>query len=177
MIITPDTLFTSDTHFGHHKLVDWKTRPEEFNEIIVKNWNKTVNKKDVVVVLGDLTMVGFEETLFYTSKLNGKKYLVRGNHDEKSTSWYKRLGFEVLPDLSYKYHDKYDNWYRILFTHEPVHPIPEKWLNVHGHLHGNGHRASLKSPNHIDVGVDCFNFSPVKLSVILSRWWNQTCLN
>ena len=28
----------------------------EMNDLIISNWNKTVNKKDVTIILGDITM-------------------------------------------------------------------------------------------------------------------------
>ena len=171
MRITPSIFLTSDTHFGHRRLVDWG-RPEEFNEMILENWNRVVRKDDIVLHLGDLTMVNKEDTRAYTSQLKGRKYIILGNHDDRSNTWYEDLGFTVIPAAFYPYRDKHDNWYKILLTHIPVHPIPEGWFNIHGHLHGNGHRASLQSAQHVDVGVDCFEFTPVRMYKVLDMLLN-----
>lgn len=170
MKINPQIFLTSDTHFGHRRLVDWG-RPENFNEKIVENWNAVVGKKDIVLHLGDLTMVNFEETENYTIRLNGKKYLILGNHDDRSETWYKKLGFTIIPNSYYSYSNKYGEWKYVLFTHVPT-ELPETWLNIHGHLHNNSHREHPLAKNHIDIGVDAFNFTPVRLYKILNLWEN-----
>lgn len=162
MNLTPQTFLTSDTHFGHMQLVAWKLRPANFNEIIIRNWNNTVKKDDVIVVLGDLTITGKNESYRYLSRLQGKKYLVRGNHDNRSSGWYKDLGFDVIPAMFYKHENC-----NILFTHEPIMQLPINWFNVHGHLHGNTHREHPEAKQHLDIGTDCFNFTPVRLSEVL----------
>ena len=52
--------FISDTHFYHHRILEYTNRPfdriEDMNETIIENWNKVVTPKDTVYHLGD---VGF----------------------------------------------------------------------------------------------------------------------
>lgn len=170
--ITENTYLISDTHFGHRRLVDWG-RPEDFCEQIISNWNKTIKKDDVVLHLGDFTMVNYALTRKYVHNLKGKKFLILGNHDEHSPTWYKDLGFTVLPATFKNLQNKYGEWESILFTHIPEYDIPDNWFNIHGHLHGNGHRIgdpSLPaSPIHYDVSVDVINYCPVKLGEILKK--------
>lgn len=169
MNIQPNIFITADTHFGHEKQVTlWGKRPPEFEKIIVDNWNSTVKKGDTVLHLGDLTMTNKENTFNWTSKLNGNKFLIRGNHDEASDTWYSDCGFQVIPPSYKKFSDKHVNIYNVLFTHEPVVPLPQgNWFNIHGHLHGDSHRLELKSDRHYDAGVDPRNFTPVRLAEIL----------
>lgn len=164
--ITENIFLTADTHFGHRRLVDWG-RPEDFNELIVSNWNRVVSKKDIVLHLGDLTMINAEETLKYTSRLNGIKYMVLGNHDDRSVTWYNSMGFIVLPAIFKVLGNKYGEYLKLLFTHVPEGSIPADWINIHGHMHNNSHRGVVDRFNHIDIGVDCFDFTPVKLSKVL----------
>lgn len=171
MNIRPSIFVTADTHFGHVKLVDiWGRRKPDHNEVMIERWNAIVGKRDVVLHLGDLTMLGKHETMAYTSQLNGIKYLVRGNHDEASDTWYKDCGFTVIPPCFQQFRDKYENWFNILFTHIPVHPLPgEDWFNIHGHLHGDNHRGHKPTPRHFDVGVDPNDLTPVRLSTLLDE--------
>lgn len=80
----PDHFFTSDLHFGdEHLLTAYEGRPfgmvDELAEAIVKRWNDTVGKRDVVWVLGDVTTdTGPSE---HIARLHGTKYLIAGNHD------------------------------------------------------------------------------------------------
>lgn len=167
MIIRPSIFLTADTHFGHSKTyTHWKQRFEGFEEMIVKDWNRVVNKKDIVLHLGDLTLCNKEKTQYYTSRLNGKKYLILGNHDSHSITWYRECGFTVIPACFWIYKDKYENYTKFLFTHIPVDPLPENWFNLHGHCHGNSHRGELPTIRHCDVGIDIFN-KPIQLFEII----------
>lgn len=42
--------FISDLHFGHKSLIRSlrNMEPEESDDLIIRNWNKTVHKKDTV---------------------------------------------------------------------------------------------------------------------------------
>lgn len=154
MKIRPSIFLISDTHFGHQKMIDLGYRKESHNEDIIRNWNSVVSKKDVVLLLGDLTMVNKEETMKFTKRLNGRKYLILGNHDDNSSKWYKDCGFEVIPPAMYFSHTKYDEAVKVMFTHEPVLPLPVDWINIHGHLHGDNHRNIGTSSSHYDVSYD-----------------------
>lgn len=70
------------------------------HEVVIQKWNKQVKSKDIVYVLGDVTFGRWEETKEVLSKLNGRKILIRGNHDERFTSaqWIA-LGFEDVRDI------------------------------------------------------------------------------
>lgn len=168
MVIRPDIFLTSDTHFGHRRLVDYG-RPEDFNERIVENWKKAVRDNNIVLHLGDLSMINKERTIEYTSQLPGIKYLIRGNHDRHSEQWFADVGFIVIPKCYWIYKDKYDVRHNILFTHEPVLNLPDGWFNIHGHTHGNNHRGPTDPAKHIHVGVDDTNWELVRLYDILPK--------
>src|SRR3712207_7718934 len=87
------TYFTSDTHFGHAKMLDLNSRPYltvgEMDTAIVNAWNDVVGPEDVVWHLGDFSSYrdGRLDEVFW--RLNGKeKHLIIGNHDrsEEHTS-------------------------------------------------------------------------------------------
>ena len=77
--------FISDTHFYHKKIIKYVNRPfkdvEEMNNTLINNWNKRVKHKDEVYILGDFSFGNKEQTLDLLNKLNGRKYLIKGNHD------------------------------------------------------------------------------------------------
>jgi calcineurin-like phosphoesterase family protein len=87
--------FTSDTHFGHAKLVaqrGFKTI-EEHDAVLIKNWNKVVRPQDTIIHLGDFVLgVGDKSkdvciNLF--NRLNGHIVLLWGNHLAGVRSIYK----------------------------------------------------------------------------------------
>lgn len=124
----------ADLHFGHEKIIDYCKRPFknifDMNKTLVKNWNKAVRKDDVVFVLGDVALRK-NYVKEYVPKLNGKKILVKGNHDSASNEFYRQCGFKEVSD------------YPILFdfclmSHEPL-PLSETtpYFNFYGHVHND----------------------------------------
>ena len=172
MNIKPNIFLISDTHFGHTKLWEIWGREKNFEEKLIKGWNSVISKNDVVLHLGDLSICNKEKTIQWTKQLKGKKYLMRGNHDSSTDSWYRDCGFEVIPSAYQKFGQKDDTWMHVLFTHEPVFPLQEGWFNIHGHLHGDGHRGKLKSNYHRDVGVDVIGYKPIPLYKLLGEFKN-----
>jgi len=181
MKINPNYFITSDLHFEHKRLPSFGTRPVGFEEIIVQNWNKTVSADDYVFMLGDLTLGNKEKTLYHCLRLNGNKYMLLGNHDKKSTKWYLECGFTVVDPVFKIFRDDKGSEARILFTHEPVFPMPKDthvgkkkifYYNIHGHRHGNIHHGGdlPLTDRHIDMSAECTNLTPVPLFDILSHF-------
>jgi calcineurin-like phosphoesterase family protein len=132
----------SDTHFGHtnswekFKLADGSplrpfTSTEEMDETMIERWNAKVKPEDTVYHLGDVVIN--RKSLHLVSRLNGKKRLVRGNHDIFRDRDYREVGFESLYGVRV-FVDKF------ILSHIPLHPdcVSGRFrVNVHGHLHAN----------------------------------------
>ncbi len=162
---------TADTHFDHAKLWSvWDHRKKGFEKEIVKAWNSVVSKYDKVLHLGDVSISNQGNTVFWTKQLNGRKYLIRGNHDNHTDGWYRTCGFETMPNAYKKFGQKDGSYIHVLFTHEPVVDLPKGWFNIHGHLHGDSHRGILTTKNHFDVGVDAVGYKPIPLYEILAKF-------
>ena len=80
--------FTSDTHFNHANIIRYCQRPfkdvTDMNEAMIANWNRTVGDDDIVFHLGDFCLGGAAEWTQILDRLNGKIYLILGNHDLKN---------------------------------------------------------------------------------------------
>lgn len=117
-----------DTHLGHENIKKYCNRPDNFEKLIETNWQATVTETDTVIHLGD---VSFDENrIKQLGSWNGKKILVRGNHDKKPCDFYMNCGFtavveELVMDL---------NNVLILFSHRP-HFGHDCDINIHGHQH------------------------------------------
>ena len=89
--------FTADMHFDDDNIRRYENRPfdtaGEMNEAIIANWNSTVDEDDEVFVVGDVGNIG------YISRLKGKKYLIKGNHDKLSDDFYREVFDDVLDRL------------------------------------------------------------------------------
>jgi calcineurin-like phosphoesterase family protein len=156
------------------------------NEAMVKNWNDTVGPDDIVYCLGDFSMA-FRPVETFTSRLNGIKYLVPGNHDfchsyhkrsrnvEQRARWIQKYvdnGWIILPEqttldipgiatVNMCHHP-----YIVLDAHDDKYtkwrPKDDgRWL-ICGHVHEKFKVANKM----INVGVDVWNFKPVSVEQI-----------
>jgi calcineurin-like phosphoesterase family protein len=77
--------FTSDTHFGHARIIELSNRPfrdvDHMNEELVRRWNELVQPEDHVYHLGDVALGSFADSIAHIGRLNGVKTMVTGNHD------------------------------------------------------------------------------------------------
>jgi len=151
----------SDTHFDHTNIIKYCNRPfkstSEMNHVIINNWNKTVNRRDIVFFLGDMRFGrGSRETDYWLKRLNGAIYFLNGNHETKS----RMITF--YDKLIIKYRDK-----RFFLVHDPK-DIPKDWNEwvICGHHHNN---YPMDFPlingktKMINVGVELINYTPLNI--------------
>jgi calcineurin-like phosphoesterase family protein len=154
-----DTYVISDTHFFHRKIQEYTDRPDDWSDRIIK-------PDDTVLHLGDLTFGSKETAIQVTRKLNGKKYLLQGNHDRRSKSWFDDIGFTLIKKsfiVDCKEH-------LLLFTHRPTYGIPKNTINIHGHIHNTKHFIKHhKNVTHINVSVEKMDYRPITIGNLLWR--------
>ena len=130
----------ADTHFGHDNIIELAGRPVEFESKIIKSLVRTVKREDVLIHLGDFC-IGRDAYWhdMFMSRIGCKKWLIRGDHDRQTDTWYLGHGWDFVGESATI--DRYGE--TILFTHRPVSYLDLNFgLNVHGHLHGDKHRHS-----------------------------------
>ena len=79
--------FTADLHLGHTNIIKLSDRSfdsvEQMNETLIDNINSVVNNKDTLYLLGDIShKIPVEEANTLIKRINGRKILIRGNHDK-----------------------------------------------------------------------------------------------
>lgn len=172
--------FTSDPHFCHANIIKYCNRPfdsvEKMNQFLIDSWNNVVGKDDVIFCLGDFILNANSKTVDQiVNSLNGTKYLIVGNH-EKSTlgSSYLRSLWKDIHDITEIFVEDDEITYgeqHIVMCHYPM----IAWNASHrgswqlfGHVHGGlSNKGIVKhSPNQLDVGVDCHNYSPISYQQI-----------
>ena len=156
--------FSADTHFYHHNIIKYCNRPfssvEQMNDTIIKGWNEAVTAEDTVYHLGDVTF----KKLDLVAKLNGKKILVRGNHDRSFTSTqFKNAGFVNVFE---KPTDLVLGEWRILLMHAPEYYSPACQIHLCGHIHDTWKYKDV----YVNVGTDVWEFRPVTLEQILEGY-------
>jgi calcineurin-like phosphoesterase family protein len=172
------TWLNADLHFGHSKLYKmrdqngallrpWAGCADEADELFIEEHNKLVRQHDLAIFLGDVSV--YAGGLKLLSRMNGKKILVRGNHDRFRLKQYLEHFSDVFGTM------KVD---RLILSHFPVHPrsVPPWCLaNVHGHIHaGDVERRTWwggrrLDPRYYNICPEKIGPAPIELEDLLSR--------
>ena len=175
--------FTADLHLGHANIIKLCNRPfgdvDQMNETLINNWNARVQQQDEIYILGDFTMQPLEKASGYLSRLNGRKYFIRGNHD----GFLHQLssgsnGIEWVKD----YHVLKHEGRKIILFHYPIYEWDGYYRNtIHlfGHVHDKAITDTITAARGLAfcVGVDCHNFAPVSLQEVLDLATLATAAN
>ncbi|CAO4170390.1 Calcineurin-like phosphoesterase domain-containing protein [Methylorubrum aminovorans] len=167
-------LFVSDTHFGHVAILSPRMstpRPfasiEEHDETLIARWNAVVRPDDTVWHLGDFCYRCREEyarSVF--ARLGGRRrFLIRGNHDKIGA----RLPWDGIFDVARAVVPGADGSAQGLWLSHYAHLV---WPRMHRgdlHLYGHSHGTLAGTAASLDVGVDCWDWTPVQLEAIVER--------
>jgi calcineurin-like phosphoesterase family protein len=157
------TFFTADTHFGHAGARALYRRPfasvAEMDAAMLARWNAAVAPGDTVFHLGDFA-VRHSDSASLLAMLHGEKHLIAGNNDPAAVT--------ALPWASVApYAELVVDGTALVLCHYAFRTwagMGKGAWNLHGHSHGR-----LKPlPRQADVGVDAWDFRPVRLAAIMA---------
>lgn len=152
------TWFTSDLHFLHKRIVEFTNRGKDtttelHDEWLTDYWNSTVDRGDRVFHTGDFSFGSkYEQVASQLRKLNGQKFLIKGNHDSQKIldqlkkdnliqNWKHYDEIKVAGVSTCLFHFPITAWHRQYYG---------AW-HLHGHCHGNYNPEKGKI---LDVGLD-----------------------
>lgn len=165
--------FISDLHFFHKNI--FKHCPnrlkicnaQDENDInawdswLINKWNETVNKNDIIYILGDFSFGSKIRTKDLLSKLNGKKFLILGNHDKSAdglTQYFEQITQQKMVVFKKNNYDFLEEDFTIFMCHYALLTWPQKHYGVvqcMGHSHGNMDEFNEASHDlRVDVGID-----------------------
>ena len=169
--------FTSDTHFGHSKIIDYCKRPfssiEEHDKTLIQNWNNVVGQDDTVFHLGDFAYGNSQFIANIIKQLNGNIILIKGNHDLRNMN---PALYNIFSDAVCQARiliDKqtvYLNHFPFLcFEHGDINLYKDNYsIQLFGHVHSGPltssedvNRLNILFPTQYDVGVDNNNYTPI----------------
>jgi calcineurin-like phosphoesterase family protein len=166
-----------DTHFAHSNILKFKRNDgsplrdfktiKEHDDFIVDCWNSVVNPNDIVYHLGDVYFGNADYAASLLSKLNGRKRLLLGNHDNGKSA------------ILQTHFQKIGMWrmfseYSIVLSHVPIF-IGDDYKgrythNVHGHIHYN----QSPTDKHINASCEAINYTPINIEEIYERYIQTT---
>lgn len=189
--------FTSDNHFWHRKVIEYCNRPyntvEEMNEAMVIKWNSVVGPDDYIYFLGDFSLA-FRAVETFSTRLNGNKILIPGNHDfchsyhkksrdpENRARWvqkYADYGWQVIDEQTERFfidlgfvkmcHHPYSDGPGDQDKYAKWRPYDNGMILLCGHIHEKW--KTKRSPIgtlQINVGCDVWDMKPVSLDEIIA---------
>ena len=157
--------FIADTHFSDDNIRRYENRPyesvSEMDRAMIENWNKTVTENDEIYVLGDFGADGFERDIL--SRLNGVKYLIKGNHDTNTNDFYREAGFKEVYDLPVLYKNFW------ILSHDAIYVNRNMpYANLFGHVHNNPIVKDY-SRQHFCVSVERISYTPISFEEIAKK--------
>lgn len=114
--------YISDLHFYHHSLnIHMDCRGFEdgdaMNAYMIRQWNQKVRPVDEVVILGDLSVGKGKATNAIVEQLNGRLFLVEGNHDLfLKDKQFDKSRFEWIKP----YAELHENKRKVILSHYPI---------------------------------------------------------
>lgn len=173
--------FIADTHFGHQLMVSDRkdkdgnvTRPrlrnfasiDDHDEHLIACWNAVITPTTAVYHLGDFAFwkMPIERIKSIFDQLNGRKYLLLGNHD---TIEVERLGWHEVYRGPVHFLDTSTSR-KITASHHPQREW-DGWWHGSVHIHGHTHANLPSSRRSLDVGVDNVGFVPLTAGEIFDR--------
>lgn len=174
-----NVFFTSDTHFGDENAMRLSGRPfssvQEMDDELIRRWNETVPEDSTVFHLGDFGFGKYKRGIEILHSLNGRIYLVLGNHDQQTlcrghVSQFVRVSQQMILNVAGQ---------KILLNHCPMLFFPnetEGMWQLFGHVHSGPLsrgsdlvRMKYLFPTQYDVGVENNNFRPVSFLEVFER--------
>jgi calcineurin-like phosphoesterase family protein len=163
---------------------------EAMNDYMVCQWNRKVRRNDEVVILGDFSWGDSRQTSDILDRLNGRLYLIKGNHDRFLADSRMAERFGWVRD----YAELSDNKRKVVLCHYPIACYNgqyrrdafgvSKTYMLHGHIHDtqdqmllDAYQDYVRSQTHTAIGgaeetipcqlINCFckrsNYEPLSL--------------
>lgn len=171
--------FISDHHWGH-KAVIWMSERKfsdiiEMNQVMFDRWNEIVGPDDEVYYLGDF-MYKMNPNTFVNhvlNKLNGKIYLLIGNHDERYLKKYMNRLEWAKDRFELKYiHEGKE--YKFILDHYPIYSWKGMWrktIHLHGHTHHNTDDLYFESiGNKLNVNCEFLDYKPMSIIEVINMF-------
>ena len=135
--------YIADMHFDNDSIIAYDNRPfdsvEEMNEALIANWNRVVtDPEDLTWILGDFCAGDAARWRELLSRLNGRKALILGNHDDPASVSSEPVRTQ-LEDVA-EYREILDKGRHVVLCHYPILAFRDHyfgWYHLYGHVHAS----------------------------------------
>lgn len=159
------TMLCSDLHLAHNNVIRFRTQfatPEEHHEITFNNVAESVNKRDTLIVLGDVAF-NTEWLKRFIDITCMRKIVLHGNHDLPIKTWAALGFFDNPANQLLAFHSMKGAW----FSHCPIHP--DEMRNRRGNIHGHTHQHNINDTRYYNCSMENLpDWKPVNLQDVLA---------
>ena len=135
--------YIADMHFDYDSIIAYDNRPfdsvEEMNKALIANWNRVVtDPEDLTWILGDFCAGDAARWRELLSRLNGRKALILGNHDDPGVLTSETVRTQ-LEDVA-EYREILDKERHVVLCHYPILAFRDHyfgWYHLYGHVHAS----------------------------------------
>jgi calcineurin-like phosphoesterase family protein len=164
--------YTADTHFGHENIINFCKRPfksaSHMDAALLENMWEVVKPEDELWIVGDFAFGEAAKNRTYLDQIFqqlpvASKHLIVGNHDGPPTldlAWETISNLAEVSDGPLKQSNTLCHYPMITWNH-----ARRGALQLFGHVHNNWRGSS----NSVNVGVDVWDFKPIKFADIERR--------
>jgi len=174
----------SDNHWFHGNILKYEHRnfltTHEMDDHMITEWNAVIGKNDLVYHCGDIAFTNnFHVLMRLLQSLNGKIYLIPGNHDHSCQrngvprfEWIENKLFigDSITEKKVNIGGKYE---KVTMCHYPINSYNAKShgrLHFYGHVHSN---SNLSLKNSFNVSVDEIGYRPLTFNNVLMHYKNK----
>lgn len=160
--------YSADLHLGHERIIEFCGRPfqsvTDMNARIIANFQALVAQDDDLWIIGDFAFGRSDSIERFESwfhSLPGRKHLVIGNHDDEAVISLPWRSVEYMAEIT-------DGDQLLTLCHYPMitwNGARRGALQLFGHVHDQWQG----SRNSVNVGVDQWDFKPVRIADIKRR--------
>lgn len=156
---------------------------EAHDKWLIERWNSIIRKKDIVYIIGDFAFGSSASVEKLLGKLNGKKFLILGNHDKSSEhldNYFQQITQMKLVTFKKSNFDFLDEDFMVFMCHYAMLVWPSKHygcVQAMGHSHGRLDEYNESSTDlRVDVGFDgnLANFGFVSLKQLYKYFKEKT---
>jgi len=173
---------TSNQQFGRQSAITKFGRKfnniDEMNDHMIKQWNDTVSKDDLVYVAGNFAWDP-DSVEYAVKRLNGNIIVMPGEHDTATEEFFKKFGNQDSVPLTFEnIHIKKLNALNTVVSYWPLKDWPNKGKNSVSII---GHPSNEYKTSHIDrvinVTCDMWDYKPVNIKDLLQLFQDPDVIN
>lgn len=158
VFLTSDLLLNNASAAQEQKL-----STQEYNNMIINNWNQVVAQKDKVILLGDIGSRNMKEIKKILNTLNGYKFLADyDSNTSHSRDLWKWAGISQVWDIELHYDEFFNNTFNKIWITNKIQPNSNE--NEYFLVGNKISKISDYEKRVINISMSNWDFTPLEMN-------------